>query len=94
MRAVVNLSREFSEISRWNSDKFAEEMLKIEESGIDEIILDLAGVSSLTSMAIGSIYSAFERLSSEGRKLTVVNPNERIKKLLTITGVKGLLEGN
>lgn len=86
MKIIVEVVEQFKEINAKNADRFAEEMLKLEESKIEEVVLNLKGIKSLTSLAIGAIYAAYEKMKTEGRRLRIVGPSDYVKRQLTITG--------
>ncbi len=56
------------------------------------LIIDLTEVSSLDSMAIGTLVRAFVSCNKSGRKLVLVGLNYRVKNILQITGVDPLFE--
>jgi anti-sigma B factor antagonist len=56
------------------------------------LIIDLTEVSSVDSMAIGTLVRAFVSCHKAGRKLVLVGLNYRVKNILQITGVDPLFE--
>lgn len=56
------------------------------------LIIDLTEVSSLDSMAIGTLVRALVSCNKSGRKLVLVGLNYRVKNILQITGVDPLFE--
>ena len=56
------------------------------------LIVDFTEVSSLDSMAIGTLVRAFVSCHKAGRKLVLVGLNYRVKNILQITGVDPLFE--
>jgi len=56
------------------------------------LIIDLTDVTSVDSMAIGTLVRAFVTCHKTGRKLVLVGLNYRVKNILQITGVDPLFE--
>ena len=56
------------------------------------LIIDLTEVSSVDSMAVGTLVRAFVSCHKAGRKLVLVGLNYRVKNILQITGVDPLFE--
>jgi anti-anti-sigma factor len=56
------------------------------------LIVDFTEVSSLDSMAIGTLVRAYVSCDKAGRKLVLVGLNYRVKNILQITGVDPLFE--
>lgn len=51
------------------------------------MVLDLLGVTFLDSSALGVLVAAHRRLQAEGSGLIVVNVDERVLRVLRITGL-------
>lgn len=60
-------------------------------TGCREIVVDLAETAFLDSSGLGALVWAAHRMDAAGGVLTVVNPSERVAKLLRITGVDRVL---
>ena len=56
------------------------------------LIIDLTEVSSVDSMALGTLVRAYVSCQKAGRKLVLVGLNYRVKNILQITGVDPLFE--
>jgi anti-sigma B factor antagonist len=56
------------------------------------LILDLADVPSLDSMAVGALVRAFVTCNKPGRKLALVGLSHRVRNILQLTGVDPLFE--
>ena len=92
MKAVISVGEDFPQITAANVDDFTREMLIIEESGLQEVVLDLNGVATVNSMAIGAIFAAYEKFRDEDRKLHIINASESVKDALEVCGIDQLLE--
>lgn len=93
MRIELDIGKEFPEITGGNADEFAKELMKIEDSDYEEVILDFSSTRSISSMAMGSLFATYQKLASQNRKIKIVNPNENIVRLLRIVNMHDLLEG-
>lgn len=87
MEVTLNVGKDFPEINGDNSDKFATEMLKLEDSEIDNVILDFEGTEYINSMAMGTIFATYQKLEEQKRSLKLINLNDKIKRLLKIANL-------
>ena len=56
------------------------------------LIIDLSGVPSIDSMAIGALVRVFVSCNKSGRKLALVGLSHHVKNVLRLTGVEALFE--
>lgn len=56
-----------------------------------DILLDLEGLSYIDSTGLGVIIGAFGRMQENENRITLINPKENIKKLLSITSLDRIL---
>ncbi len=56
------------------------------------LILDLTGVPTIDSVAIGALVRAFVTCHKSGRKLALVGMNHRVQNVLHITGIAPLFD--
>jgi anti-sigma B factor antagonist len=56
------------------------------------LIIDMAGVPYIDSAGLGSIISAYVSRDREGRKLVLTSVNDRVKMVMTVTGVEQLFQ--
>jgi anti-anti-sigma factor len=56
------------------------------------VVLDLGAVSFLDSSMLGACVRATTHLESAGRRLRIVNPAEKIRRVFEITGLVAMLE--
>ncbi|MHC4871802.1 MAG: STAS domain-containing protein [Planctomycetota bacterium] len=87
MEVTLNVGKDFPQINGDNSDQFATEMLKLEDSDIDEVVLDFEGTEYINSMAMGTIFATFQKLEEQERNLKLINVNEKIKRLLKVANL-------
>jgi anti-anti-sigma factor len=57
------------------------------ERGVDEVVVDLARVTSLDSLALGALTAAAKRARALGRSFRVIRPSEAIRRAFEITGL-------
>jgi anti-sigma B factor antagonist len=58
----------------------------------ETLILDMTGVPYIDSAGLGSIISAYVSREREGRKLVLASVNDRVKMVMTVTGVEQLFQ--
>ena len=54
------------------------------------VVLDLADINYMDSTGIGELVGYLTRFRSQNRQLILVNPSERIRKLLAVAQIDGL----
>jgi len=62
------------------------------DSGVNWIIVDLAGVPLMDSSALGTIIAGFLKLRERNGKLVLLNVRENIRNVLAITKLDSLFE--
>ena len=60
-------------------------------TGCRSIVVDLADTTFLDSSGLGALVWAAHRMHSAGGRLTVTNPDEQVKRILSVAGVERLL---
>lgn len=50
------------------------------------VLLDLSGVTMLSSAGVGVLFELIDTSSHSGKKLILVNPSERVKQVIHLTG--------
>jgi anti-sigma B factor antagonist len=58
----------------------------------EALILDMAGVPYIDSAGLGSVISAYVSREREARKLVLAGVNDRVKMVMTVTGVEQLFQ--
>jgi anti-sigma B factor antagonist len=58
----------------------------------EALIIDMAGVAYIDSAGLGSIISAYVSREREARKLVLASVNDRVKMVMTVTGVEQLFQ--
>jgi anti-anti-sigma factor len=72
---------------------FDEELRRIEEeSQVDELVLDLAGLKFMDSTGLRLIISAHQRAKRRGGRLAIVHSSTPIRRILRLTGMLDRLD--
>lgn len=72
-------------------DHFSERLNRLVDAGFSEIVIDLAAVRSLSSLALGTIVATNQTMASAGRRLVVTNLSEELKRLAVETKLLGVI---
>src|ERR1700733_2646195 len=56
----------------------------------EALVVDMAGIAYIDSAGLGSIISAYVSREREARKLVLASVNDRVKMVMTVTGVEQL----
>jgi anti-sigma B factor antagonist len=62
------------------------------ESPGESVVVDLTGVSFIDSTGLGELVGAHKAVQRRGDRLHVVATNDRVTRLLTLTGLDDVLE--
>ena len=92
MEITLNVGKKFPQINGETSDQFAKEILRLEDSDFEIIILDFEGTEYINSMAMGTIFATYQNLSESNRHLKLINVNDRIKKLFKIANLTSIID--
>jgi anti-anti-sigma factor len=65
----------------------------VSQNDVDELVLDLDGVSFIDSAGLGSLLSTHERLNDLGIKSTISRPSAAVERVLDATGTRDVLIG-
>jgi len=76
-------------ITHASAAAFQEAVRAVESPGV---VLDLSGVPSVDSMAVGALVRAFVFCNKAGRKFALVGVNHRVSNVLRLTGVDSLFD--
>ncbi|MBO3445798.1 MULTISPECIES: anti-sigma F factor antagonist [Clostridia] len=58
---------------------------------IKNIIFNFKNINFMDSSGIGVIIGRYKKISSEGGRVTVVNANDRIKKIFNLSGMNKII---
>ena len=65
---------------------------QIYDRGINELVIDMAGVSFMDSSGIGLVLGRYKLMRMRGGKVSISRPGKRTDKLLAMSGVYDLME--
>lgn len=91
MEVTFRVGEKFPDIAGGTADLFAEEMLRLEDSTFEEVVLDFTGTTYINSMAMGTIFATYQKLNEQNRQLKIINVNEKISRLLKMANLSELL---
>ncbi|MHB8835671.1 MAG: STAS domain-containing protein [Candidatus Methylomirabilia bacterium] len=72
-------------------DQFSEKLNGLVDAGFSEIVIDLAAVRNLSSLALGTIVATNQTMASAGRRLVVTNLSAELRKLAVETKLLGVI---
>ena len=82
--AVVVLE---GEVDLYTAPRFKDVLLQAIDDGAGHVIVDLADVSFVDSTALGVLVSGGKRLQKSSGTLAIGCPDEKIRRILEITGL-------
>ena len=82
--AVVVLS---GEVDLYTAPRFKEVLFQAIDEGGSLVVVDLSGVSFIDSTALGVLVSGGRRLEQTAGALAIGCPDEKIRRILEITGL-------
>ena len=92
MRLVLDIGKKYPEITGPISDAFALELNKaVASSDFDELILDFNGTKIISSMAMGTIFSVYQKLKEQGKLMQIINASDKVTHLLRMVNMADIL---
>jgi anti-sigma B factor antagonist len=82
--AVVVLA---GEVDLYTAPRFKDVLLQAIDDGALRVVVDLAGVTFIDSTALGVLVSGGKRLNRRSGSLAIGCPDEKIRRILEITGL-------
>ena len=89
-----NLIIEFltSELDHHITNEVRDEIdIILDSKSIKNIIFDFKNIRFMDSSGIGVIIGRYKKSSSEGGKVSVVNVNDRVKKIFNLSGMNKII---
>ena len=86
---LVSLSGELDQYAA--ADLKSKIDIEIQAAQKRNLIIDLSKVSLMDSSGIGVIIGRYKKISSEGGKVSVVNVNDRVKKIFNLSGMNKII---
>ena len=91
-KVVMDVGEKYPEITGAQAQAFINDLLSLEKSSYDEIILDFKDTSAISSIAMGTLYSTFQTLSSQKRSIRVINPTHNVSRLLKLVNMNEIID--
>ena len=91
MQITHNVGKKYASVTGGNVDEFASDLLRLEDSDFEEIVLDFDGTEYVNSMAMGSIFALYQKLRQQQRKLRIINANDKFMRLLKMANLTAIL---
>ncbi len=91
---------DFEKIFICDDDVFIDDLTNIEiilndfiKTDKRDAVIDMAGVNRINSKVIAFFIKTKDKISNDGRSLTLVNTNEAVTNVITIAGLQSYLLG-
>jgi anti-sigma B factor antagonist len=72
--------------------EFMEALNREFDSGARLVVLDMGGLTYMSSAGLGAMVSIHKKFSDAGRKLVLAGANTKVRKLLALTSLDRLIE--
>jgi anti-sigma B factor antagonist len=82
--AIIAVS---GELDLASSPELEQELQRVWDSGAEQLVIDLRKLEFMDSTGLSIIVGAHQRLSEEGRELSLVRGPAQVQRLLDLTGV-------
>jgi anti-sigma B factor antagonist len=86
---VVELT---GELDLASSAALEEELIRVIESDVDQVIVDLRELEFMDSTGLSTLVKAHQRAEESGRRFALVRGSQQVQRLLSLTGVAERLE--
>ena len=64
----------------------------LDKSDKINLVLDFVGVDFIDSSGLGVILGRYKKISIQGGKIVILNPNPNVKRILELSGLNSLVE--
>ena len=91
-KIIMDVGEKYPDITGSTAQAFIDELLKLEKSSYDEIVLDFKDTTSISSMAMGTLYSTYHTLANQKRSLKIINPSTNVSRLLSLVNMNEIME--
>jgi anti-anti-sigma factor len=88
MKVVLKIEEgDLSGLRMW--DQFSDKLIRLVDAGFPDIVVDLGAVRTISSLALGSIVSAHQKMAAAGNRLAVTNLSKDFQRLVSEAGLLG-----
>lgn len=92
MRLELDIGSKYPEITGPASDAFAADMKDAcSRDSFTELVLDFKGTKMISSMAMGTLFAASQKLQEQGRSMRIINASPKVTTLLRMVNMDKLL---
>jgi anti-sigma B factor antagonist len=88
-RVTVRLE---GELDMLQAPEVSDTLTELVDSGVKDILVDLTELRFLDSSGLSALLGAHQAAEAQGGRLVLQSPNERIVRLVTITGLGDVFE--
>ena len=67
-------------------------LMQVQRQADRRVLIDLSRVSKADSSSLGALMACYSDAVHNGGMVKLLNPNQRIRELLSLTGINGILE--
>ena len=92
MVEIIKIKEDYPEVLEYEATKFRDDLVEMEETVPDEIVLDLDGVEMLCSIAVSAIIQTYNNRLKSGKVMSVINAGEKNKKLFEMLNVNDIVD--
>jgi anti-sigma B factor antagonist len=89
-RAAIVVVR--GELDLATSPELEEQLARVWDTGNEQTVIDLRELEFMDSTGLSIIVKAHQRLTGEGRQLSLVRGSQQVQRLLDLTGVSERLK--
>lgn len=92
MRLILDVGKKYQEITGPVSDAFASELNEAcANNEFSELVLDFKGTKIINSMAMGSVFTVYQKLREQGKRMHIINASEKVTHLLRMVNMADIL---
>ena len=88
----VNLVALQGELDLATSPELEEQLRRVWDTSNEQLVIDLRELEFMDSTGLSIIVKAHQRLTDEGRQLSLVRGSQQVQRLLDLTGVSERLK--
>lgn len=92
MKLVLDIGKKYPELTGPFSDAFTAELNQACANGsLQEVVLDMSGTKTISSMAMGAIFAAYQRMREQDRRVHIINASDKVTRLLRMVNMADVL---
>jgi anti-anti-sigma factor len=81
MKVCLKPDNDLVQMAEW--DRFSRDLIALVDRGFDDISIDFENVHYVNSSTIGTLVSAHQKQTKNGRRLSVTNLNDELRTLFS-----------